>query len=269
MLLHEIDGTQISGPGTYEDGFVYAHQVAADLVGRVLTLCDPLASTVETTTTAEIDQLAYPEGARPQQVLEELARFEPDYLWEILGSTDRGYVFNYRAWPTEWRYLISVKDGYEATGGENDLCNRIAVYWTDESGNRQTTIVTADVPELGGDPADVGFAGRIRDADPITLEDGRGSEANALRIGQQALELKANPPLAARALVARPIMDRLRGSMVMPWEIESGYLVRVLETGEDLRLTELSYDDEAASAELTLGTPARSFEELLAGLDDD
>jgi hypothetical protein len=41
----------------------------------------------------------------------------------------------------------------------------------------------------------------------------------------------------------------------MPWEIEPGYLCRVRETGDDLRITQVDYDDDSCSMLLTLGTP--------------
>jgi hypothetical protein len=44
--------------------------------------------------------------------------------------------------------------------------------------------------------------------------------------------------------VRRPIVDQLTGNMVMPWEIEPGYLCRVRETGDDLRITQVDYDDD-------------------------
>ena len=80
------------------------------------------------------------------------------------------------------------------------------------------------------------------------------------------LAAKATPPKAARAVVRRPILDRQTGAMVMPWEIEPGYVVSVRETGDLLRLTEMDYDDDAVATTLTLGTPQRTIEQMLAGL---
>jgi hypothetical protein len=257
QLLVTKEGAQIVGAGTYADSFVYAHQVVADLVGRVLPLIDPTASTVAATT-FQINQLAYHDGARAAEVLEHLSLYEPDMLWEVLHSTAAGHIFNYRTWPTTPRYEISTRDGYSAPGGEVDLCNRIAVYWTDRSGSKRTTVVTSTVPELGS---------RVRDAEAVTLPDGLGSTANAQRIGEQILASKNQPPKAARATVRRPIMDLLRGAVVLPWEIEPGYVVRVRETGDELRLTEVEYTDEDCSAALTLGTPLMSFDQMLAGLE--
>lgn len=254
-----LTGAAGLGSATY----VLASWVVKDLIGRVLTMVNPFTSVVDDTS-FQIDQLAYPDGVRASDLLDDLALWEPDFLWEMLHSTGDGYVFKYRAWPTTARYEISVKDGYSAPGADIDLCNRIAVYWTDIRGNKQTTIVTASVPALGGAPGDPGA--RTRDAEPITLPEGKGSAANAQQIGQQILASRANPPKAATAVVRRPITDRITGMGVMPWELEPGYLVRVRETGDLLRLTELEYVDNDVAASLTLGTPQLTIDQRVARL---
>ena len=240
-------------------GLLRAFDVVDDLIGRVMRFVDAPASTVAFTP-ARIDQLAYPDGATAQQVLDDLSLWESGHLWEILEHTGNGYRFNYRPWPTAPRYEISAAlDGFDAPGGDVDLCNRIAVYWTDHRGRRRSRIVTASVPALDA-------AGRTRDAEPIELEDGRGSAANAQRIGEQTLAAKNTPPKAGTATVSRWILDRDTGRMVAPWEIETGYMVRVRETGDDLRLTEIEYDDEAAASTLTLGEPVLTEDQRIARL---
>ena len=122
---------------------VYAHQVVEDLLGRLLTFCDPWTAVVDTTTFA-IDQLAFPDGVKAADVLSALSRWESDYWWAIGASGPTGlHEFTYRQWATEPRYVISVKDGYRETGSDVDLCNRVLVAWTDSLGKQQTTIVTA------------------------------------------------------------------------------------------------------------------------------
>lgn len=237
--------------------YVRADWVVEDLLGRALPMLDPATAVVDATT-AQIDQLAYPDGATARQVLDDLGLWEPDYVWEVLESNTIGlHRFNYRAWPATPRYEISTRDGYSAPGGEVDLCNRVSVYWTDAQGRSQSTIVTSVVEALGG---------RTRDAEPITLPAGLGSAANAARIGAQVLASKSGRARAASAKVRRPIIDHLTHSTVMPWEIEPGYMVRVRETGEDLRLTEMEYDDDECATTLTLGEPVLSTEQRVARL---
>ena len=253
-------GTLLTGlaahGGTVES--VRADWVVEDLLGRVLTMCDPQASTIEAASWP-IDQLAYRDGVKASQVLDDLGQWEPDMLWEILETTPAGlHRFNYRAWPTAPRYELSTADGYKAGGGDVDLCNRIAVNWTDDQGQEQTTVVTRYVEALG--------PSRIRDAEPVTLPAGQGSVANAQRIGEQVLEAKADPPKAATAVVDHPILDHLTGRRVWPWELVPGYTARVRETGDVLRVTEMEYVDADAATTLTLGTPALSMEQRVARL---
>ena len=277
------DGTLVTGlAGMVTDLYVRADWVVEDLLGRTLTgLIDPVLSTVEATTW-QINQLAYMDGATAGQVLDDLTLWEPSMLWEILEHTGRGYRFNYRAWPTSARYEVSVKDGYSAPGSDVDLCNRVAVKWTDEKGQPRTTIVYASSasgvvpPWIPAGSAPTVFAlplkaledaGRARDAEPVTLPEGRGSAANAQRIGEQVLASKANPPKAATVVINRRLADLTRGTTVMPYEIEPGYLVRVRETGDVLPLTEVEYNDDDGTATLTLGQPTLSIEQRVARLD--
>lgn len=261
-------GTLLTGAaGLVSATGVTASQVVEDLLGRLLTFCDPGTAQIDATTFG-ITQLAWPDGVKAADVLTQLSLFEPDYLWEILESDDTGkHRFNYRAWPTSPRYEVSTKDGWTERGSDVDLCNRILVTWTDAAGNTQTTTVTAaDLGLVGiGLPVDQ-LGTRVKDADPITLPDGFGSADNATRVGGQILADKINPPKAGTILVRRPIVDILTGNTVMPWEIEPGYLCRVRETGDDLRVTQVDYDDDSCSMLLTLGTPVLTPEQRVARL---
>lgn len=237
---------------------VLAHQVVEDLLGRLLTMCDKVTSQVSAGS-YPIDQLAYSDGATARRVLDDLTLYEPDLLWEILADTGAGFQFNYRPWPTTPRYEIGTRDGFSAPGSDVDLCNRIAVYWTDVQGSKQTIVVTAPepIPALGS---------RIRDADPVTLSSGRGSESNAVRLGLAVLAEKASPPKSGRATVTRPIHDRLTGNLVLPHEIEPGYLALVRETGDVLRVTQVEYVDDDAAATLVLGEPTLTVDQRVARL---
>jgi hypothetical protein len=255
------NGTALSGSSLVSTTQVLASQVVEDLLGRLLTFCEPSTAQIDVTTFG-IDQLAWPDGVKAVDVLSQLSLWEPDYLWEILESFDSGkHRFNYRAWPTTPRYVISVRDGWQQRGSDVDLCNRILVTWTDAFGKPQITTVTATSAGLI-DP----LPGRTKDADPITLPDGFGSSVNATRIGGQILADKIDPPKAGSAVVRRPILDALTGSMVSPWEIETGYLAQVRETGDVLPITQLDYDDPSCSSALTLGRPVPTIEQRMAKL---
>lgn len=261
---------------------VLASQVVEDLLGRLLTFCDPVTAQVDASAFA-ITQLAYPDGVKAAGLLNDLAVFEPDFVWEILETLDNGkHRFNFRAWPTTLdvatkagltnpvpaRYEVSVRDGWRQSGSDVDLCNRILVSWTDPTGATQVTPVTAASLGLTGIGLPIDALGsRVKDADPITLPPEKSSLDIALRIGGQILTDKINPPKAGTVLVRRPIVDQVTGYPVAPWEIEPGYLCRIRETGDALRITQVDYDDDSCSMLLTLGTPVLSDEQRLARLD--
>lgn len=255
------------------DAYILASEIAEDLLGRILTGCDPLSATIDTTA-VHIDQLAYLDGATPAQVFGDLTQLEPDFYWGIGETLPNGlHRFWYRARPTVARYEVSTKDTYRAPGGDFELCNRIAVYWTDSKGTKQTTIVGNYVEALGNkSPISAGaldptFTGRIKDAEAITLPDGRGSSANAQRIGEQALAARAEAPKAATAIVDHPILNHETGKLEMPWELEPGGLVRVRETGDLLWCTETEYVDPDGATTLTLGEPVLDDSQRIARLE--
>lgn len=253
-------GTLLSGgAGLGAPSHVTAAVVVEDLLGRMLKGCDPATAVVEPGDGWAINQLAYPEATRASAILDDLLLYEPDMLWEILDTVPGGgHRFAWRRWPTTPRYVIPASMPVERPGSDQDLCNRIAVSWIDSLGTKQTIVRTRSVPELGT---------RVRDADPITLPAGQGSETNAAIIGDAVLAAKASPPRSARVKVDRPIQDLLTGAMVEPWEIEPGYLARVAATGEDLRLTEMEYDDDAYAASIELGTPVPTIDQRIARLE--
>lgn len=261
VLQRRMDrsGTLLTGVADHVTAdYVLASWVAEDLLGRALTLCDPATAVIDTST-AHIDQLAYLDGATAAQVFDDMALHEPDFYWGIGERLPNGlHRFWFRAWPSSVRYEISVKDGYDAPGADVDLCNRISVYWTDANGLKHTTVRTSTVPELGA---------RTKDAESVTLPEGRGSQTNAERIGDAVLAAKATASKAATATVDRPIMDLMLAKEVMPWELEPGCLVRVRETGDEMRLTEMEYVDVDCASTLTLGEPTLSLEQRVARLE--
>lgn len=233
---------------------VLASEVVAHLIGSGMLAVDPSATQI-TATGYLIQHLVYLDGVKPQQILDDLTLYEPDHLWEVLESGPLGgHRFAYRPWPTAPRYEISGRD-FTESGGEADLCNRIVVSWTDASGAQQTVIRTASVPELRS---------RTKDAEPISLPAGQGSQSNAEHIGDQVLAALNTPSRSGSAIVREPLFDRLSNRVVMPWEIEPGHIVRVRDIGADLRLTEMTYDDANCSSSLTLGSPTLSLAQRIA-----
>lgn len=269
-------GVTLSGAAAYSGpSTVLASEVAEDLLGRLLTMCDPWGSVIDPTTFA-IDQLAYPDGTKAAQVLTDLGTWEPDHTWEILERLPSGmHRFGYRQWPTLPRYIFSAVDGWERSGSDADVCNRVLVTWDDAAGVRQALTVTAsdlltdgDVTADEIDDAGTGLEpGRIRDAEAVSLPAGTGSVVNAARIGRSVLLESIRPPVAGTVRVRRPVLDLLSGCWVRPWEIEPGYVGRVQEKGLDLRITQVDYDHPQQEMTVTLGTPVLTIEQRTVRAD--
>lgn len=236
----------------YTANTVTADEAIRDMVGR--GMCpdlDPGKVTIETFDYA-IDALSWLDGIKMGDALEELRTLEPKLTWQVYGDEA-----NFGTWPTDPRYVISQRDGGVSHPGEDSasLADRIYVSWTDRRGRQRTTKVTdPSIPVK-------------QEAEPITLPEGVGSEANAQRAGEKALELYNNPPKAGTAVVRRPILDLWTGVVVQPWEIMPGCLVLEQETGDEFRLTEVEYSDDDCAAVLTLGEPVRPLEAVIARLE--
>lgn len=242
--------------------WLYAHQIAADLVGRLMPFVDPARATFATST-YPIDQFSFPNPTTAASVLAALARFEPDFFhWIGARGSDLRHSFEWREWPTTARYVMSINDGFVRPGGEVPLCNQIKVYWRDEKGKDRMTVVTTAVPDL--DTPSYGRAARTRDAEPITLDDGIGSDANATQIGTAMLAQANRGTTAGQIVFKRPVWDNILNRHVDPWEVEPGCLVMVSEIRETHRLTATDYSDADCQTVGTLGDPVRTLDQLVA-----
>lgn len=218
-LLKDKAGNDITAPTAYTANTVFAHEVVADLLGRVLTDFDGPNSTVATTT-YPIDQLTYLDGADAARILTDLVALEPDYTWRVWERTaDTGrWRFEWVQRPTSVRYEADVLDGYDSQGSATGLYNAVTVRWREPSGRQRATVRTSTVPALAA-------AGLTRQAS-IDLGSEVGSAAAAAQAGDKFLAEHQYPPNGGRLRIARPILDLQAGRMVMPWEIRPG-LIRV------------------------------------------
>jgi hypothetical protein len=194
------NGTLLTGSGgLISNTQVLASQVVEDLLGRLLTFCDPGTAQVDATTFG-ITQLAWPDGVKAADVLTKLAVFESGYLWEILESSTTASTGSTTAPGPPPRAMKSAsKTAGDRPGSDVDLCNRILVTWTDATGATQVTPVTATRADRHRPDRSTLPRHAIKDADPISLPDGFGSTANATRIGGQILTDKIQPPRPGRS----------------------------------------------------------------------
>lgn len=271
-MLYDKTGATITGAGTYTNAYVLAHEVVADLLGRFLVEYDGAGATLPVTT-YQIDQLAYPDGVRPADVLDDIALFSvPDRRWCAWESNAAGkYRFEWDTWGGV-AYEASVVDGFDSPGSSADLYNRVTVLGTDARGRQQSVRCSASVPALGS---------AIHEAEPIDLGSEAYSTANAQRIGDQFLAEHAYPPNAGTLTVRRQILDLGKGRMVDPWQIRPGELIRVRGVNAHpdslnntstrdgstvFRLTGTSFRDSDRAATLALDSPASTLDTMIARL---
>lgn len=271
-ILHTTSGGPVVTD--YRDGFVQADQVVEDLLGTVLTKFDGANASVSATATHHIDQLAYPDGTRASQVLDDVIALEPDFYWAAGAKTATGFAsFTWRGWPTAVRYEIYPDDGFNSPGASAEIYNKVQVRWNDERGRAQITTRTSSVPALTA-------AGLTREPDPIDLADEIGSLTNAQRVGDKFLEQHATPTNGGTLTVSRPVWDRDQCRYVAPHEIEPGYVARVLGIGSSVseatadtvdgntvfRLVATDYSSDDGSARLDLGVAALTAEQIVADI---
>ncbi|HEX2549977.1 MAG TPA: hypothetical protein VHK64_00155, partial [Nocardioidaceae bacterium] len=222
MLLSATGSDITTG---YTNDYVRADEVVKDLLGRALSQYDGALATV-TTTSYQHSQLAYPDGADPGKILDDLIDIEPtDFYYAAWESTVNAtvtapkYRFEFIAWPTSVRYEASTLDGYRSQGSADGLYNAARVRYVDAQGDTHLTQLTSSVPELSA-------AGLTREGF-IDLGSEAASSASATSAGNSFLADHSSVLNAGTLTVARPILDRTLGRMVMPWEIRPGQLIRV------------------------------------------
>lgn len=254
QVLKDVEGNDIVDGDVYsgtEANTVTVQRVIRDMIGR--GMCPDLD--VEKVTIGQsfeyaIDALSWLDGIKMGDALNELLIFEPQLTWQVYGDEA-----TFDAWPEEPRYVFDARDDASFPGEEISLADRVFVEWRDRRGREQRTKVTD--PEV---PVKM-------EAEPITLPDGVGSEANAQRAGEVALSLRNNPPRAGTVVVRRRLLDRWTGTMVLPHDVMPGCLVVERETGHEFRLVETEYVDRDGAVALTLGEPRRTLEQVMARLE--
>lgn len=200
-------------------GAVLAHWVVEDLLGRLLTEYDG-ANAALTAATHVIDQLAYPDGVTPAQVLDDLIALEPTFFWAAWESNTAGKNrFEWKTWPTDVRYEASVVDGFDSPAPSFEQFDKVRVRWKDTAGMIRVTTRTQTVQDL----LDAG----VSHSGFIDLGDEVGTLANAQKAGDSFLAEHRYPPSRGTLTVARPVLDLVDSRRVDPWQLRPGELVRV------------------------------------------
>lgn len=218
-MLYDANGVEITSGYTLNT--VYAHEIVADLLGRLLTQFDGPGAQIATNS-YPIQQLTYADGVTAEKVLQDLMLIEADHYWAAWESNAAGrHRFEWRPWPTDVRFDVDLFDGADFPGSAEGLYNAVRVRWLDSTGRVRTTRRTQTVPELSAaNLTREGFVDLGRDV---------ASLADAERAGDQFLVEHAAAPNRGTITVARPVIDYVAGRMVSPWELPllaPGSLVR-------------------------------------------
>ncbi|GAB2762139.1 hypothetical protein [Nocardioides pakistanensis] len=243
------------------DTTLTADEVVEDLIGRgMLASVDPDAAVVEDTGQV-YHQLAFPDGVRGSSVLAALREPNPDVLWSYGPRTRNGrYAFTWAPAAETVRYDVTDEDALTRVAPEDSRCHALTVYYrvSETDDRRRSVTVTLDGLPDGA---------RTREADPLVLDE-YVTDAEAEQAGWDRLAELADIAMGGTATITRRVFDRARGTLVEPVEVRPGWLARIEETGELLRVTAVTVgvDDDGASAELTLGDAPRTVEDQLAGL---
>lgn len=281
-LRRDAAGAEISGSGTYDNAYVLAHELVTDMLfwycGQLvgsdwISAVDLLDADIDQTFTYQIDQFVNMDPTTLGDLLEDLALFEPDMIWQLGESNSDGqHRFVLRraldgstlAGDNESgaRYIASAVDGWEEPGAEHELYNGLTVSWEDGTGKTQSKSYQS-AEDFGIDVPDLDKWGILREGNPIMLESRLGSVANADRIAEKYLERAATKPQAGKVTLRRKIHDAWHGRDIDPWEVETGYPMLVYDVDglKPMPVTDLDVDDNEAVA--TLAEPVLTDEQLV------
>lgn len=275
-LMKDRNGANITGAGSYPIGYLTADLIVTDLLARFCPLYD-LVNAVIDVAAYQIDQFAYPTGARPADMIDDLSLFHPNKrfcAWETNPATGK-YRVEWTGWGSQPRYEATVEDGLDLPGSSADLFSRVTVQGLDQRGRIQSLVVeTTDKTTLRL------LDGLVREAPPIDLGAEVFSVANAQRVGDQFLAANSAPPAAGTVTIRSPIRDLLTGRIIQGHEVRAGSLIRVRGAHTHLggftasdrdgatvfRLAHTDFRDSEQAAVCTLDSRAYTIEQLLARL---
>lgn len=265
QMVNEL-GTLLGTSYNYGDGSVLGHEVVKDLLGRLLPKFDGASAEIDTSWDYAIDQLAYVDRAKPGKVFEDLVGLDSRFLWQAWELLSNGKArFVWKKWPTSVRYEATSVDGLDTQASGREVYNRVIVRWRDARGRIKNTVRTSVVDELTD-------AGLTRE-EPLDLGDEVGTLAAAQRRGDEFLSQHGLGLASGTLMIARPVRDLVLGTMVEPFEVVPGELIRVRDvvprvaplfaTAQDgqsvFRLIDTTYRASSHSVACTLDSPPRKI----------
>ena len=219
--LHLKDGSfKTSG---YVD-WVTADVVWEDLLGDILaSTFDGANASIDLGTGYNITQLAYPDGTTPMQVADALMGFEPacTYIVGPSNPINDKYSLTWMSRSDVPRYEFSTWADEHSGGAQAvEQYNEAVARWRAPTGEIRSTITTQSVPEMTA-------AGRTRRYYQ-DLTDTVSSATNATQANATVLNDHRFPLNGGQVTVSRPVVDLWTGRTVQPFEIQPGYIARIV-----------------------------------------
>ena len=257
-LRRDRFGNKLATAANYPGDYVTVAQVVEDVVGRFLVggwyelgLNTPSPGSVrpqdvyiDTSSTTQILQLMYPDGATAADVLNDMVtQVQTNAYWAIWESEwtasdpttgGAGYRFEWATWPNNWGYLASSQDGLESQPNGDDVFNFV-FYRFPDTGDSTTTHVSTDF-RTNGDMAPELLTGGFTRAITVTKGDPTDS-STADTLSSNFLNSKKKVLNAGTLTVQRPITLYDTGAnsasgasrTVDPWMIRPGKLIRITD----------------------------------------
>jgi hypothetical protein len=270
--LRNKDGSFLAG-GSYDD-YVTAPKVWGDMLGTILaSTFDGSAAQIDTGDGVNIAHLAYPDGVTPMQVADDLMKFEPSCTY-IVGPSTPGidkYSITWMSRTNTVRYeFMTWADEYSAGAQPVDQYNEAVTRWKSPTGLAKSTVTTQSIPEMTA-------MGRTRRFFQ-NLDDAIADDVNATNSNSAVLNDHRFPQNGGQIKIARPVVDLFTGRRVQPFEIQPGYLCRIVginpsrdalnnnpRNGSTLcRIVNTDYDSETHSASIDLDSEPWSMFRAIA-----
>ena len=268
------DGNLLSPNGSVIS--LHAGGIMHDMLGRHLAGLVDTGATVFYPTSPQVDQAAWWGGASGREIADFVQSIQPDYWWAVWEPGVSGLPrFEYRTWKiggngvasNAFRYQLSPRDSrVEFAGGSDDVFNRALVIYQRVDG------VPASVEVIGG-VADLDARGEVRRATIDLSDRGPLNVTSAKSIGLSELSKLDAQRSSGTATVFGPIVDRVTGIQVRPWELLPGWIAKTTEPVEQemnypdlgsrdsvslFRVTSVTFDASSGTAELALDGGART-----------
>lgn len=225
LIARLKDKTGAFIPGVNYNDYVRADQVWEDMLGTELlqNSFDGANAQIDTGTGFQIVQLAFPGGVTPQEVANQLMKFEQGMTYLIGASNPLNdkYSFKWIVRSNVPRYeLVTWIDEYSASPQEVDQFDVAVASWRSPTGLIKQTVTTQSIPEM----AAVNRSRRIyQDLSDTTSSATQATQANTTLLNDHRF-----PTNGGKIVVSRQIVDLWTGRRVEPYEIQPGYVARIV-----------------------------------------